>query len=100
MTETNQALSVSIEACANVKLLTSSWRRTGWVLCPSTRQHPKTGLVSHSPCQLKAAHAVFQTALSSDGYTWNGSIQKADDELAKVSTSRNFGALKDYRLAV
>jgi hypothetical protein len=63
---------------------------------------PGIKLSALSADQLKAADAVFQAALSSDGYTQDGNIQKADDELAKVSTSGNedFGALKDYDLAV
>jgi hypothetical protein len=63
---------------------------------------PGIKLSQLSADQLKAAYAVLQTALSSDGYTQDQNIQKSDDELAKVSTSGNddFGALKDYDLAV
>ena len=52
--------------------------------------------------QLKAAYVVMQTALSADGYTQDANIQLADDELSKVSSSgaSDFGALKDYYLAV
>jgi hypothetical protein len=82
---------------------TDNQARQTWSNFPATTV-PREGvqLAALSADQLKAAYAVMQVALSSDGYTQDENIQLADDELSRVSSSGNsdFGALKDYYMAV
>ncbi|HEX8510038.1 MAG TPA: DUF3500 domain-containing protein [Propionibacteriaceae bacterium] len=82
---------------------TDNKARQTWSNFPATAV-PREGvqLSALTAEQLKAAYAVLQVALSSDGYTQNGNIQQADDELSRVSSSgaSDFGALKDYYMAV
>lgn len=65
---------------------------------------PREGvqLSALTAAQLKAAYAVMETALSEGGRAQDVAIQASDDELAKVSSSgaSDFGALKDYYMAV
>ena len=82
---------------------TDNKARQTWSNFPATTvQREGIQLSVLSADQLKAAYAVLQTALSADGYTQDANIQLADDELSKVSSSgaSDFGALKDYYLAV
>jgi hypothetical protein len=82
---------------------TDNKARQTWSNFPATTV-PREGieLSALTADQLKAAYAVLQVALSGDGYTQDVNIQKADDELSRVSSSgaRDFGALKDYYMAV
>jgi Protein of unknown function (DUF3500) len=82
---------------------TDNKARQTWSNFPATTV-PREGvqLSALTADQLKAAYVVLQTALSSDGYTQDENIQKADDELSRVSSSgaSDFGALKDYYMAV
>ncbi len=82
---------------------TDNKSRQTWSNFPATTV-PREGvqLSALSADQLKAAYAVLQTALSDDGYTQDANIQLADDELSRVSSSgaSDFGALKDYYMAV
>ena len=77
--------------------------RQTWSNFPTTTV-PREGIVlaDLTADQLKAAYAVLSTALSADGAAQDTAIQQSDDELSRVSSSgaSDFGALKDYYIAV
>jgi len=105
VTATNAFLA-TLDADAKDKVqydFTDNKARQTWSNFPATTvAREGIELSALSADQLKAAYAVLQTALSSDGYTQDVNIQLADDELSKVSSSgaSDFGALKDYYMAV
>ena len=77
--------------------------RQTWSNFPTTTV-PREGIVlaDLTADQLKAAYAMLSVALSADGAAQNTAIQQSDDELSRVSSSgaSDFGALKDYYIAV
>jgi hypothetical protein len=77
--------------------------RQTWSNFPATAV-PREGvaLSDLTAGQQKAALAVLQVALSSDGFQQDGNIQKADDYLNSLGGqgADGFGGLKDYYIAV
>ncbi|MFE6482143.1 DUF3500 domain-containing protein [Streptomyces sp. NPDC057757] len=77
--------------------------RQTWSNFPTTTV-PREGIVLSdlTAAQQKAAAAALQVALSPDGAEQDANIQKADDELNRLGGqgSDDFGALKDYYIAV
>lgn len=82
---------------------TDNKARQTWSNFPATTvAREGVELSALSADQLEAAYAVLRTALSAEGSTQDANIQLADDELSRVSSSgaSDFGALKDYYMAV
>lgn len=82
---------------------TDNQSRQTWSNYPQS-QVPRKGvkLTDLSAAQQKAALAILQVALSSDGSSQDSNIQKADDYLNSLGGqgSDGFGSLVDYSIAI